>query len=352
MNHPGLLDRFHLDISYQVVDHKKVTSSYDVCMAVPYGPKCALWFTYYRDRHVCVLVMVDKKQMPISYEILDNLSFHTHKMSENFSTRLHFGTMLWGSYTTSVPRQNSQTTPGVSRPLSLVVEDRRSSDQTSPVAKLPTKLVVEDLRSSYNKVFVMEDMVEFCGIKMKQQTFGDKLDLLRQLVDHVTISSLTIRIPKAWMVNDVSENNVVGVPYKVHHHQYRSLRTHAIALLVPMRMEEEKINMKKQKIQRDSPSTKTFLVKADIQYDIYHLYLPDNSYHGVAYIPNYVTSVMMNRLFRKMKENLHLDAIEESDDEEEYANTAEDKYVDLNKALYMECVMHPKFKKWVPIKEK
>ena len=37
----------------------------------------------------------------------------------------------------------NQTTPGVSRPLSLVVDDLRPSDQTSPVAKPPAKLVVK-----------------------------------------------------------------------------------------------------------------------------------------------------------------------------------------------------------------
>jgi len=29
---------------------------------------------------------------------------------------------------------------------------------------------------------------------------------------------------------------------------------------------------------------------------------------------------------------------------------AEDKYVDLNKSLLMECVFHTKFKRWIPIK--
>jgi hypothetical protein len=70
----------------------------------------------------------------------------------------------------------------------------------------------------------------------------------------------------------------------------------------------------------------------------------------MAYIPNYKTSVMMNSLFRKIRENRNLDYIEESDDEDDFENIAEDKYVNLYKNLLMECEFHPKFKKWIPLK--
>jgi hypothetical protein len=58
----------------------------------------------------------------------------------------------------------------------------------------------------------------------------------------------------------------------------------------------------------------------------------------------------MNSLFRRIKENQNLDAIEESDDEEEFENISFDKYVDLTKELLMEFRFHNKFKKWVPMR--
>jgi hypothetical protein len=138
-----------------------------------------------------------------------------------------------------------------------------------------------------------------------------------------------------------------------------------------------------------------FRVIADIQYDIYHLYACGQSkpaaangrqhprhsrqftredksspalvprsgaasrgsyanaprefvYYDVAYIPNYKTSVFMNGLFRNIRENRNLDYIEESDDEEDFEDTREDKYVDTKKELFIECVFHTKFKRWVP----
>ena len=75
-----------------------------------------------------------------------------------------------------------------------------------------------------------------------------------------------------------------------------------------------------------------------------------NEFVQIAYIPNFETSKLMNSIFRIIKENDNLDALEESEDEDEFENTKEDKFVDLNKQVSMECKMHPTFKKWVPIK--
>ena len=69
-----------------------------------------------------------------------------------------------------------------------------------------------------------------------------------------------------------------------------------------------------------------FKITPDIQNDIYHLHYYDpqlnekstENIFDVAYIPDYKTSVMMNKLFRNIKENANLDALEESDDEAEF----------------------------------
>jgi len=45
-----------------------------------------------------------------------------------------------------------------------------------------------------------------------------------------------------------------------------------------------------------------------------------------------------------------LNALEESDDEEEFENSEADKYVYLDRMLRMECAYNARFKKWVPVK--
>jgi hypothetical protein len=103
---------------------------------------------------------------------------------------------------------------------------------------------------------------------------------------------------------------------------------------------------------------KIFIVSADIQNDIYNLVDPDTvndlsdytiSNKLIASIPDYKTSVFMNALFRNIKENRSLDALEESDDEDEFENTNIDKFVDLTKKIKMKCIFNYKFKKLKPI---
>jgi len=108
-------------------------------------------------------------------------------------------------------------------------------------------------------------------------------------------------------------------------------------------------------INNNNKKYKIFIVSADIQNDIYNLVDPDNSSDYtianklIASIPDYKTSVFMNALFRNIKENKSLDALEESDDEQEFENTNIDKFVDLTKKIKMKCIFNYKFKKWTPV---
>ena len=95
-----------------------------------------------------------------------------------------------------------------------------------------------------------------------------------------------------------------------------------------------------------------FKITADLEPDIYNLFIYKNGteeYYDTAIIPDYNTSVMMNKLFRKIKENENLDAIEESDDEEEFEDSREDKYVYLDRSIKINCEYNHKFKRWFPV---
>ena len=101
--------------------------------------------------------------------------------------------------------------------------------------------------------------------------------------------------------------------------------------------------------------TAIFQVKPEIQNDIYYLYCYDNNtqslvHYNIACIPDFKTSVMMNKLFRNIKENNNLDTLEESDSEDEFENEKEDRFVYLDREFNMICSYNYKFKKWVPLK--
>ena len=94
---------------------------------------------------------------------------------------------------------------------------------------------------------------------------------------------------------------------------------------------------------------RVFSIKPDVQNDIYYvLHTKDDPITDktmIAHIPNYKTSVMMNSIFRNIKENRNLDALEESDDEDEIG---ENHVIDMNKCVRMTCVFNPRFKRWQP----
>ena len=100
-------------------------------------------------------------------------------------------------------------------------------------------------------------------------------------------------------------------------------------------------------------NTRTFVIRPDAQNDIYYVLRsadePITANTMIAHIPNYKTSVMMNALFRNIKENRNLDALEESDDEEEEA-LGPLALVDLNKCVQMSCIFNARFKRWQPVK--
>ena len=101
-----------------------------------------------------------------------------------------------------------------------------------------------------------------------------------------------------------------------------------------------------------------FIVRPNVQNDIYELFVstghPRNGtdhtlFHNFAHIPDFKTSIMMNRLFRNIRENERLDTMEESETEEEFENIELDKYVSLHKEYKLLCRLNKKFCRWVPI---
>jgi hypothetical protein len=88
--------------------------------------------------------------------------------------------------------------------------------------------------------------------------------------------------------------------------------------------------------------TAVFLVNATPAGDVYELRGPDG-FFALACVDTYARSVMLNGLFRRIKENAYLDAVEESDDEDD-PNT-----VFLDRVYPMLCRWHPVHNKWTPI---
>lgn len=190
------------------------------------------------------------------------------------------------------------------------------------------------------KHFTCEDIYYYQGKKIEMIPCISKLDLLKNLfTSHIkplaySKQSIIVGLPVYSTDLVEAQETCKTLPYKVYgirHHSYGGIWSHGITII-------------KEKAEG------IFKVKANIQQDIYDIYCYDTETpYGITLIPDYKTSVMMNQLFRNIKENNNLDLLEESDDEEEFENIREDKFVSLDKMYYMKCVYNSRFKKWQPI---
>lgn len=295
-----LIRRFpKIELSYNKNIYKKVHADY--YMLIPKGPKVFLWFTYIHKKNVCLLVRLDYKGEIINIE----------RYAMCFNTELSYGTVLHGT----LLKVNQKS---IFCCEDIYIYKGKFTGKYTPIKKLEL----------YNNLFSCE---------VSQRSYGTQFI-----------------IPVMACISQNYETlfeSIKDLPYKVYGIRYIR-RSNVVGI------EKIQIEVKKETV---------FKVKASLQSDIYHLYslnqsskiqnIKDNgnkdndnkNYVGIAMIPSYKRSVMMNSLFRNIKENKNLDLLEESDSDDEFENTALDKFVSLDKEIYMKCVHNKKFNMWEPI---
>ena len=275
-----------IELSYDKMLHKKVHAN---CYSIlPRGMKCILWFTYIDDKNVPLIITFDR----------NNNIKNIKKYIASFSDELCYGdgTILHG----------------------VLFQSNNISN------------------------FACTDVIFYKGKKIYKNNFSKKFDILHELMScHVSNnifsnSFLCIGLP----ITVSNFKNAISIartlPYNVH--SIRLIKLNYYRSVGQLRFNQS------QEVEA------IFNVKAQIQQDIYSLFTSDQKkMHGVAAITDYKTSVMMNKYFRNIKENFNLDLLEMSDDEEEFEDVSEDKYVDTKKIISMKCVYIPRFKKWKPI---
>ena len=299
----------NLELSYETMVHKKVYNS-DFVLAIPEGYKYFAWFTTFKTQNVCVLLEITENKQINRIEIV----------SACFKTQLAYGTIFYG---TAFKYKNA-------------------------------------------RYFCTEDIYYYKGTDVSKQSFPDKLNIFKTIYSseikqkYYFEQSIIFGLPIISNLFQTIVGTIELLPYKIKYIQFRNakedLKIHNMVYTKQNTFDRTTQQISGSKI--DSKREIVFKIKPDIQNDIYHLHYYDpqinkdgaENIFDVAYIPDYKTSVMMNKLFRNIKENANLDALEESDDEEEFENDRPDKFVFLDKEYNMVCLWNSKFKKWVPIR--
>jgi len=300
-------DFTRVKLSYENIIHKKVYC--DFVLAIPDGKKCMAWFTTTStSKNICYFLELGNNQ-----QILE-VSSHNCCFNETLS----YGTIFYGT----LFYYNSTTFYSIEDILQYKGEEEVRTQNWQEKMETFNQIFTCDISSvCYNK-----DFIAF-GLPVMKATFNELM------------------------------NYEQSIPYKLSSIQFRKAENVNTSQFLTISRAKELF--KQQDGSNSVSSFKDdiiFKVKAELQTDIYSLYCYDANtketvYYSVASIPDFKTSVMMNQLFRKIKENNNLDALEESDDENEFENDAEDKFVFLENEINMVCQYNQKFKKWTPLKQ-
>ena len=288
LNQQEIFSRFpNIKLSYEHITHKKV-HTFNYMIAMPSGIKAFAWFSVYKDKRVCYIL---EKQ-------------HIYIVNVMASSQLNYGigTIFYGTVLTSTS-------------------------------------------------FCIEEIYYYKGKQIKNHSFIDKLTLYKTFFKHDIGHCDDLGFMRFGLPVIERKSTMSNVAYNISYIKYICDNTIINSHILSETIEKQQLP---HVIEKRQSHEVVFNVKPHIQNDIYMLHTYHNSkddyYYGLAYIPTYTTSVMMNSIFRNIKENANLDKLEESDSEEEFENDNVDKFVYLDKSCYMVCVYNAKFKKWVPIK--
>jgi len=284
------------ELCYEIMTHKKVLGS-SIILAIPEGIKYFAWFTSYKNDNVCFLLEINDTKNIVDIKII----------TTSFVDKLSLGSIFYGTLFN-------------------------------------------------NNHFCIEDMYYYCGKNCNSMSYYLKLEKLREIfknqISQMALTNKFIIFGLPLIMNDLQliSKEIQLLPYKVKELKYRFLDNENSKKILVMKYFKPGTSREKQDniIRKEA----IFKITADIEPDIYNLFIYKNGseeYYDIAFIPDYKTSVMMNKLFRNIKENENLDAIEESDNEEEFEDNREDKYVYLDRSFKMKCEYNNKFKRWTPV---
>tara|TARA_Y100000591_G_C21853830_1_gene713501 strand:- start:6456 stop:7415 length:960 start_codon:yes stop_codon:yes gene_type:complete len=290
-NYNSILKYFpKIELSYEKNIHNKVQS--DIYLIIPKGKKCFLWFKLFQNKPHCFMMTLNLKTKKITNISVKYTNFNKDLCSGR-------GTILYG-----------------------------------------TTFFVNQINC-----FNTENIFYFKGQNITKYNQYEKFKFINELMNHsiyqykMLEKQLIIGTPIISQDIEDLNNKAKNITFPIYSIQHRLLFKNKPFLNLIYKITE--------------PIYKIFQIKATIINDIYDLYALDKfqkiKKFKNSYIPDYKTSVLMNSYFRTIKENTNLDALEESDSEEEFEDISIDKYVDLEKTIIMKCVYNSKFNGWVPI---
>jgi len=302
------------ELSYEKNVHKKVYDC-ELSIAIPDGVRAFAWFTTYKKENVCFILEMECNSH-LGYHDTDTMqSNEIHNLYSvvcGFDDKLAYGTIFYG-------------------------------------------VVFKYKDTNY---FSIEDIYFYQGRDLSKQNYFDKLSLLKSILEtqlsQYALNNKYMIFGLPLIMNNFTHllREIEVLPYKINYIKFRSFKQIYAKEIYVMHYLKRNNHSEKNNCDKKFLRKGVFKITPDIQNDIYNLFIYKNGkedFYDIAFIPDYKTSIMMNKLFRNIKENENLDTLEESDEEEEFEDERQDKYVYLDRSFKMICEYNNKFKKWIPI---
>lgn len=270
-------------------------------MGIPFGKRCNLWLTF-ENKDIIMLLLDPKNNIIIQKH--KNISF------SDVHPKWQYGTLFCGTMTNEVSHKEHALKGGV---------------------------------------YVIEDIFTYKGIDVTKRSFCDRFHFITEFMnDYKPKHGPVVKVAK---INKNANDPFLYKTYKIKQLNVGADCNNIIKECANNgggnngggATNNKRYN--KHKPQYKLPTI--FKVKAHNDEDIYELYAYDASnggstFYTIAGINDYKTSIMMNSIFRNVRENSNIDYIEMSDDEEEYIKPL--------KEVLIECIYNAKFGKWMPVK--
>ena len=284
----NLINEFpDIKLSYDKFFHNKVNfNNNNIYIIIPKGYKIFIWFTYKLNKNICYLLYLDKF----------NEIFYIEETVLSYKKELSYNTILYG-----------------------------------------TLIKINNL-----KFVTIEDIFYYQNEKIehKNKKYIERLKIIENILENMikkvilTNKSVIFSFPIITEFYEDALNHISNLIYPVFGIKfYEKSNNYSSGIII------NKINKIKECY---------FKIKCEISEDCYSLYCLDGIYNN-ALILDFKTSKLMNSIFRTIKENINLDLLEMSDEEEEFEINQPDKYIKNKDFILMKCLFNSKFKKWIPI---
>ena len=317
-----------LELSYEPKLHKKVYSP--LYYIIPKGQKALVWYTYWKEQNVCLLIKLNERGNYSDVQLFTTV----------FSDELALGTIIYGT-TFHMHKQSHTyfTCEQLYYYKGLAVHKKNYQERLQLLLDMFTKQV-EQVAYIANSLIV--------GLPIICETYEEALAQLEQPYKTYGIAAMGQNATVTANANTSYTNTTPNAYGTTSYANANTANSNTANANTPNAHGPTSYGPTSHGT--TSHGKAVFKVKAGLAADNYQLYTLEDKFYDTALVPTYKCSVLLNALFRNIKENANLDLLEESDDEEEFENTQIDKFVDLEKTVIMECVYNKRFKKWQPLK--